>query len=861
MDLYSIEKTKDYTFFKIVYYYYQLTPRTIRIIKTIFFIILSSLFFVIYNFSKDYENICIFIYINIFIQLILVAYLLELLMINLAKGTGNDRMIEMCNTLKECNDSFLNGCFKVVKIYIIICIIIFMIINLIFKIPYPNILKTLVNNNILYLYSFLSIIVGSITQYYLYYFNLWIGVIAIARASYHSTKNYNDYLQFTYKISLIIAIVSLFCHLIIIGIIFITIYFLFFISDPDYYSYPYDKLYIFISPYILGVALINLIMSLSGVSYSQSSKKCFEYIKNIDYTYINEINVGSHYNNPIYLSSLISENIINIQRSMNSCLQMLLNFLILMICSVGINNKTSILKKNIFLFPLCYMTLVGFFEILKLCFVRTRKGLPLKGSIEYQEPETIIEVYSKGNWILGILLFISYSFMSFSFFSDFKYTKIFNKTSNFHFLYNNIINKSESSYNHKNILWFYTCVIYIIGGIVFYFIKYFSKRYIEPSCPSIKNILNLSSKGGITFNIFGSLLNGVESLIFPLLLIFIIILNPFIANMSFVNINIKNELGYYLQGLLLLKMNSYSFYINIINESKTIVGLTNSILNMTFIENDQIKFISDTIYKDISSHQQNVLQVNHSLSFITFYLLIYNIKYLCLNDAKENKENNFLNINDNNYSNNNKSIKIDWNNPEIIISGIIGILFLKIITSILFNNIFLTTELSTTKLKTLFSSPIKNTNSLIERTKIDYQQCPGIITQIALSHTYKLIFMVTLFPFFFVFVFKFYGKYINNNSYNNENMSINYLMSFLYSLISFALISNFFVDGASYSLINTNSLLCNDRNNIENKENLVFICKIGSSIGSFMKDTVESSISIIIFYLLIIIINEIHIII
>jgi hypothetical protein len=779
-------------------------------------------------------------------------------MINLAKGTGNDRMIEMCNTLKECNDSFLNGCFKVVKIYIFICIIIYMIINLIFKLPYPSILKTLVNNNILYLYSFLSIIIGSITQYYLYYFNLWIGVIAITRASYHSTKNYNDYLQFTYKISLIITIVSLFCHLITIGIIFITIYFLFFIADPDYYSYPYDKLYIFISPYILGVALINLIMSLSGVSYSQSSKKCFEYIKNIDYTYITEINLGSHYNNPIYLSSLISENIINIQRSMNSCLQILLNFLILMICSVGINNKTSILKKSIFLFPLCYMTLIGFFEILKLCFVRTRKGLPLKGSIEYQEPETIIEVYSKGNWILGIILFFAYSFMSFSFFSDFKYAKIFNKTNNFNFFYNTIINKTESYFNHKNLLWFYTCVIYVIGGIVFYFIKYFSKRYIEPSCPSIKNILNLSSKGGITFNIFGSILNGVESIIFPLLLIFIIILNPFISNMSFVNINIKNELGYYLQGLLLLKMNSYSFYINIINESKTIVGLTNSILNMTFIENDQIKFISDTIYKDISSHQQNVLQVNHSINFITFFLLIYNIKYLSLNDIKEVKENDFLSINNNN--NYNKSMKIDWNNPEIIISGIIGILFLKIMTSILFNNIFLTTELSTTKLKTLFSSPIKNTNSLIERTKIDYQQCPGIITQIALSHTYKLILMVTLFPFFFVLIFNFYGKYINNN-YNNENMSINYLMSFLYSLISFALINNFFVGGASYSLINTNFLLCNDKTNIENKENLVFVCKIGASIGSFMKDTVESSISIIIFYLLIIIINEIHIII
>ena len=207
---------------------------------------------------------------------------------------------------------------------------------------------------------------------------------------------------------------------------------------------------------------------------------------------------------------------------------------------------------------------------------------------------------------------------------------------------------------------------------------------------------------------------------------------------------------------------------------------------------------------------------------------------------------------------NNKSLKIDWNKSEIIISGIIGILFLKIIISILFNNIFMTTELSSTKLRTLFSSSIKNTNNLIERTKIDYQQCPGIITQIALSHTYKLIIIITLFPFLFDLIFYLYGKYININT-NNDNISINCLLSFLYFLISFALINSFFVGGSSYSLINTNFLLCNDKNHIENKENLIFICKIGASIGSFLKDTVENSISIIIFYLLIIIINEIHI--
>ena len=207
---------------------------------------------------------------------------------------------------------------------------------------------------------------------------------------------------------------------------------------------------------------------------------------------------------------------------------------------------------------------------------------------------------------------------------------------------------------------------------------------------------------------------------------------------------------------------------------------------------------------------------------------------------------------------NDKSLKIDWNKPEIIISGIIGILFLKVTISILFNNIFLTTELSATKLRTLFSSPIKNTNNLIERTKIDYQQCPGIITQISLSHTYKLILLITFFPMIFDFIFYFYGKYINTNN-NNENISINCLLIFLYFLISFALINNFFVGGASYSLINSNFLLCNEKINLDNKENLVFVCKIGASIGSFFKDTVENNISIIIFYLLIIIINEIHI--
>ena len=53
MDLYSIEKTKDYTFFKIVYYYYQLTPRTIRIIKTVGLLMLLHIYLYKYIYSNN----------------------------------------------------------------------------------------------------------------------------------------------------------------------------------------------------------------------------------------------------------------------------------------------------------------------------------------------------------------------------------------------------------------------------------------------------------------------------------------------------------------------------------------------------------------------------------------------------------------------------------------------------------------------------------------------------------------------------------------------------------------------------------------------------------------------------------------
>ena len=58
-----------------------------------------------------------------------VIYILEDLIKKLAIGRGNDRIIELYNAIKECNDCYLSFCFK--RIFkIIICFSILYVISI-----------------------------------------------------------------------------------------------------------------------------------------------------------------------------------------------------------------------------------------------------------------------------------------------------------------------------------------------------------------------------------------------------------------------------------------------------------------------------------------------------------------------------------------------------------------------------------------------------------------------------------------------------------------------------------------------------------------------------------------------------------
>ena len=149
MDLYSIEKTKDYTFFKFISWYYQLTPRIIKLIKIIILILILTAFFALNHFTKD--KITLYIYSIVAVNSIVLLYLMEVLIQLLAKGTGNEKMIEMSNSIKECMDAFLKMIFRSLFKLIMISILLYVILLLCFNYSYQKNrnLKILILQNLL----------------------------------------------------------------------------------------------------------------------------------------------------------------------------------------------------------------------------------------------------------------------------------------------------------------------------------------------------------------------------------------------------------------------------------------------------------------------------------------------------------------------------------------------------------------------------------------------------------------------------------------------------------------------------------------------------------------------------------------
>lgn len=154
-----------------------------------------------------------------------------------------------------------------------------------------------------------------------------------------------------------------------------------------------------------------------GIFYCRTAISCSELIEKIDPLYLTEVHSGTNYKNPIIVSSLIKENIMNSIYNMNNILVFLINVIIFIIIISSISDKKQNFKKISFIFfPFLIFTVENGIDLIRKCAIRTKEEINKKENGFY-EIENIIFVYKKGKYfekVFKIFFFWIISFFCFN---------------------------------------------------------------------------------------------------------------------------------------------------------------------------------------------------------------------------------------------------------------------------------------------------------------------------------------------------------------------------------------------------------------------------------------------------------------
>ena len=803
MDLYSIEKTKDYTFFKFISWYYQLTPRIIKLIKIIILILILTAFFALNHFTKD--KITLYIYSIVAVNSIVLLYLMEVLIQLLAKGTGNEKMIEMSNSIKECMDAFLKMIFRSLFKLIMISILLYVILLLCFNYSYQKNINDLLGRPFLFLFNILLFVFGCLITSLIYYFSLWLSSIGIIRASSHILKCYNEYSKFVYKISFTLSIFAITLNITFFGTFFLLTYFLMFISDEGYFSYPYEKIGFMMIPYFFGIGIVNLYIGLVGNIYVKTANNCFDLKDKI------EVNFQTDFKNPIYISAMSGENIKNCITVINNNTLLLCGVIIVMFIASSISDKaTSIMKDNniktkIFIFPLLIYTVDLLLEVLRIFFINTQPGLP-KGGTDYQEIENIITVFSKKGCLFGIFKVIAFSLISFFIFSN-----------------------SRNIYDLQNDIFWINCILcYFIGEINFYLIQYFTKKYTDKASSPIKYLLSLTQSGYLD-NLLGGTLNGIESSLFPCILIAISLIGGYNLGIKlnyYLNFEyIKKQIGYFFVLIIMLSLHLEIIFLNTTQQAKTVLYLTDEIIKTTATE-VSIQNITEVCYKQCESYQYSIKGIITAIEFYTLFLLINSIEYIYTNLSSH-------------------ELKIDLSQSENYISCLFGILLIHCLISSLIEINIKTTQIGIKSLSTIFKSAADTTN-IVEKTQLDYRHCVWAITQVSIRSIFKITSIIICSQIAIFFSFKFIGSFFQYNS----SLGIQSLISFISFALGYSLISELFMNNTGVSLINTHKMVLEGSSG-STFDDIEKYTKFGNEIGKYSESYIGGCISTIVIFIVI----------
>ncbi len=168
------EKTKDHIVYRILNFYNKLNETDIRNIK-FSMIFVPILLLIILNLIIQTKTILIICAVNIF-SVVALVYSIILLVDILSKETGNDRMIEIADAIREGSEGFfLTQYTTIFQLSIVFGIAIFLF-YLGREVTPDEILKNILGNTMISIIIVLSFFIGALCSAISGYTGMWVSV-------------------------------------------------------------------------------------------------------------------------------------------------------------------------------------------------------------------------------------------------------------------------------------------------------------------------------------------------------------------------------------------------------------------------------------------------------------------------------------------------------------------------------------------------------------------------------------------------------------------------------------------------------------------------------------------------------------
>ena len=500
-----------------------------------------------------------------------------------------------------------------------------------------------------------------------------------------------------------------------ISTMFLSIYFLIYISDPTLYHIPYDKIPLLMVGFGFGASFVAMFAQLGGGIYTKAADVGADLIGKIEMD-IHEDDAR----NPAVIADLVGDNVGDCAGQAADLFESISAEIIsAMILGCTLSDKINIdsndIKAGFIIFPLIIHCIDIVISVIGANFVRTKPGMPTGGT-DYLDIEDPLDVMLKGYKVTVFLGFFSVLFATYSLLNIPTYYNI------------------SKNMNHYSWVYFAGCAL--IGLLDSYLFLRVTQIYTDYNYPHVKSIAIASQTGHAT-NIISGLSVGFESTTLPVIIIAVSLIGSYNLGLK---TNIVDEghshlaglygtavatMGMFVSGVFILSMSGFG----------PIADNAGGIIEMS-LNDDSVRTITDKL--DAVGNVTKANTKGYSVGtaslacFLLFSAYMDEISLLIKQDFKI----------------------VDIAQVEVFVAGLLGSA-----------TVFLFSSLAMAAVGTAAQAVIKEVRSQIKadeniltgRSKPNYKQCVSIVTQAGLKEMIKPGLLSVLSPLVIGLIFKYIG--------------------------------------------------------------------------------------------------------